>query len=92
MRCSGGDPPAFAAARPPLLSMEIVRHLLAPVAASCIGGLVASGSLIATNPSLRGLIVHTQSGWLGGVLLAVGFVTTFGAVAIAWTIARTERS
>ncbi len=61
----------------------MLRHVLRPLVAGCIGGATAASGLIVTNiGSLRELICQSQNGWLGALLLGLGFVTTFGAVAV----------
>jgi len=65
---------------------DLLRHLLPPVAAACVGGVVAAGGFIASNGALWDLIQHTREGWLAGVLLAMGFVSTFSAVAVGLAV------
>jgi hypothetical protein len=70
---------------------EVLRHLLLPLAAGCLGGAVAVCGLIVVNTgSLRELILHSQSGWLAALLLCLGFVSTFGAVAVGLAVCRGE--
>jgi hypothetical protein len=72
--------------------VEILRYVLPHLIAGCLGGLVAAAGLVATNlGSLRDLILHGQHGWVAGLLLAFGFVLTFGYAAIAHAIGRLAR-
>ena len=70
-----------------LRRMEILRHVLPQLVAGCIGGIVASAGLIATNlGSLRDLILHSENGWIAGLLLTFGFALSFGYAALARAI------
>jgi hypothetical protein len=62
---------------------EVLRHLLPPLAAGCVGGMTAVSGLIVSNVgSLRELVLHSHSGWVAAVLLCMGFAMTFGAAAV----------
>ncbi|HET7882021.1 MAG TPA: hypothetical protein VFL55_14135 [Acetobacteraceae bacterium] len=64
-----------------------MRYLLPHFAAGCLAGLVAAAAIVATDlGSLLALMQHSPEGWLGGVLLAFGFVVTFGSVAVGSAI------
>jgi hypothetical protein len=68
-------------------TMEILRHVLPHLAAGCIAGVVAALGMVATNlGSLRDLIMNTDGGWMALALLTLGFVVTFGSVAIGGAI------
>jgi hypothetical protein len=67
--------------------MEVVRYVLPHLLAGCLGGVVASVGLVATNlGSLRDLMLHTDGGWIAFGLLTFGLVVTFGSVAIGSAI------
>jgi hypothetical protein len=67
--------------------MEVLRYVLPHLFAGCLGGLAAAGAIVATNlGSLRELMEQSQDGWLAGLLLAFGFVVTFGSAAIGRAI------
>ncbi len=69
--------------------MEVLRYVLPHLAAGCVAGVVAAGSIVATNVgSLYDLMQHTEGGWMAGALLAFGFVVTFGSAAAGWAIIR----
>ena len=62
---------------------EVLRHLLPPLAAGCVGGIMAVSGLILSNVgSLRELMLHSHSGWLAALLLYMEFAMTFGAAAV----------
>ena len=64
-----------------------VRYLLSHLLVGCVGGLVATAGLIATNVgSLGELMQHSEGGWLDAALLAVGLSGTFGSAAIGCAI------
>ena len=64
-----------------------VRYLLSHLMVGCVGGLVATAGLIATDVgSLRELMQHTEDGWLAAALLIMGLCGTFGLAAIGCAI------
>ena len=67
--------------------MELIRYVLPHWLAGCAAGVIAATALVATNlGSLRDLMWNAQGGWLAFVLLAFGFVVTFGSIAIGVAI------
>ncbi len=73
------------------MQSEVPRNLLPALAAASVGGTTAASGLIVVNTgSLRELILHSGSGWLAALLLCMGFVTTFGAVALGLAASRGE--
>jgi len=67
--------------------MEVVRYVIPHLLAGCIAGVVAAIGFVATNlGSLGDLIMHTDGGWIAFALLTLGFVVTFGSVAIGGAI------
>jgi hypothetical protein len=53
----------------------------------CVGGLVATAGLIATDVgSLGDLMQHCEGGWLAAALLTMGLSGTFGSAAIGCAI------
>jgi hypothetical protein len=74
------------AAKLRLTIMELVRYLLPHFFAGCVAGVVAAVVLVATNPALHDLVLHTDSGWLGFALLVFGCVVTFSQAAIGAAI------
>lgn len=69
--------------------MELLRYILPHLLAGCLAGLVAAGGIVVTNlGSLLDLMMHSEQGWIGGLLLAVGFVVTFGSAAVGRAIIR----
>lgn len=74
------------AAKPRLMSMELVRYVLPHFLAGCLAGVVAAVVLVATNPALHDLVLHTDGGWLGFGLLVFGCVVTFSQAAIGAAI------
>jgi hypothetical protein len=71
-----------------LESMELVRYMLSHTLAGCLAGALAAAVTVATNSSLRELMLNEQNGWLAFALLTFGFVTTFGSVAMAHGVMR----
>jgi hypothetical protein len=72
--------------------MELVRYLLPHLAAGCAAGLIAAGTVVATDlGSLLVLMQHSRDGWLAGLLLAFGFVVTFGSAAVGAAIQQLDR-
>jgi hypothetical protein len=68
---------------------DVVRYVLPHLAAGCLAGAMAACGIVATNVgALRDLMLHTQGGWLAGVLLAGGFALTFGCAATGGAIMR----
>ena len=61
--------------------MELLWYVLPHALAGSIAGVVAAVVLVATNPTLQGLVFHTDGGWLGFILLVGGFVFTFAPAA-----------
>ncbi len=67
--------------------MDVLRYVLPHLLAGCLAGLTAAGGIVATNlGSLRDMMMHSENGWLAGVLLAIGFMVTFGSAAIGRAI------
>jgi hypothetical protein len=67
--------------------MELFRYCLPALLAGCVAGLLGAGGLVLLDVGmLRELIVASPDGWLAGVLLAFGFVVTFGSVALGGAI------
>jgi hypothetical protein len=76
-----------------IVQTEVLRHILPALAAASVGGVTAASGLIVINTSsLRELILHSRSGWLAALLLCMGFVTTFGAVAVGLAVCRGGRA
>jgi len=66
-----------------------VRYLLSHLLAGCLGGLLATAGLIATDVgSLGYLMQHSEDGWLAAALLALGLSGTFGSAAIGCAISQ----
>ena len=64
-----------------------VRYLLSHLMVGCVGGLVATVGLIATDVgSLGDLMQHSEDGWLAAALLTVGLSGTFGSAAIGCAV------
>ena len=64
-----------------------VRYLLSHLMVGCVGGLVATAGLIATDVgSLGDLMQHSKDGWLAAALLTMGLSGTFGSAAIGCAI------
>jgi hypothetical protein len=73
--------------------MEVLRYVLPHLFAGCLAGLVAAGSIVAIDlGSLRELMQQSEDGWLAGLLLAFGFVVTFGSVALGRAIIQIGQS
>jgi hypothetical protein len=69
--------------------MELLRYVLPHLLAGCFAGVIAAVGVIATNlGSLRDLMMTTTGGWLAFCLLVMGFVVTFGSVAVGGAIMR----
>jgi ABC-type uncharacterized transport system permease subunit len=67
--------------------MDVLRYVLPHLLAGCLAGLAAAGGIVATDlGSLRELMAQSDHGWLAGVLLAFGFVVTFGSAAVGRAI------
>lgn len=67
--------------------MDVLRYVLPHLLAGCLAGLTAAAAIVATNlGSLRDLMMQSEDGWLAGLLLAFGFVVTFGSAAIGRAI------
>ena len=67
----------------------MLRPLLPDLLAGSLAGLVAAGGIVATNlGSLRDLMQQSQDGWLGGLLLGLGFVTLFSTAAAGRSISQ----
>ena len=65
----------------------IVRDMLLPGLAGCCAGLVAAGGLVWLDVGHLGTLMRgAPDGWIAGLLLAAGFMITFGSVAIGAAI------
>lgn len=66
---------------------ETVRYVLLPGLAGSLAGLIAAVGLVVLDVGSLGTLVLSQGGgWVGGLLLAAGFVITFGSAAIGGSI------
>jgi len=72
--------------------MDLLRHVLPALIAGCLAGLAATLGLVTLNVgSLRDLMFASDGGWIGLILMAVGFVVTFGSAAVGGEIIRLGR-
>jgi hypothetical protein len=65
--------------RPP----GILRDMVLPGLAGALAGVIGAAALLAADVGgLRTLMGASPHGWVGAVLLSVGFAVTFGSAAI----------
>jgi len=65
----------------------ILRHFVAPAAAGCIAGLLCVAALLWFDiGGLGSLVTRSGLSWVAVPLLSIGFVITFGSVAIGASI------
>lgn len=69
--------------------MDILRYVLPSLLAGSIAGVIAAAGIVLSNiGALRDLIFNTPDGWIAMGLMTLGFVVTFGSVAIGAAIIR----
>jgi hypothetical protein len=67
--------------------VEIVRYIVLPGLAGSLAGLIGAAAMLAADVgALRTLMAQSPQGWVGAVLLAFGFVITFGSAAIGASV------
>jgi len=72
---------------------EIVRYCLPSLAAGSVAGLVAVAAILAADiGGIRGLMLRDSQGWIALLLMAFGFVVTFGSLAIGGAIMSLDRA
>ena len=66
---------------------RVVRYCLPSVAAGSLAGLIAVAAILAAdNGGIRHLMLRDEQGWIALLLMAFGFVVTFGSLALGGAI------